>query len=154
MSSAQVSEASTQPARPSPPKDEGADAERIAHADEVFVGQRNQGVGADDLLDGVDQAVDDVGIQADGDEMDENLAVHGGLEQAAAAGERLAQGVGIGEVAVMADGEAAELEFREQRLDVAQHRLAGGGIAVMADGARAGQAGHDLGVAVIVADQP
>ena len=52
-----------------------------------------------------------------------------------------------------ADGEAAELEIGVERLDVAQHRVAGRGIAVMADGDAAGQLRDHPGVAEIVADQ-
>src|SRR3546814_13832470 len=48
--------------------------------------------------------------------------------------EILAQRQGIGQVAVMRDGEAAEREVREQRLHVAQHRLAARRIARVADG--------------------
>ena len=51
-----------------------------------------------------------------------------------------AQRQAVGQVAVVADGEAAALELGEQRLDVAQDGLAGGGIAHMADGGGAGQA--------------
>ena len=65
-------------------KDEGADAHWVAGADQGLVGEGDQGIGADDLFEGVDQAVDDGGIFAHGDEVDEDLAVHGGLEQAAA----------------------------------------------------------------------
>ena len=39
----------------------------------------------------------------------------------------------IGEIAVVRDGEAAEFEIGEQRLDVAQRGLAGRRIAHMAD---------------------
>ena len=40
---------------------------------------------------------------------------------------------GVGQVAVVAEGEAAELEVGEQRLDVALDRIAGRGVAVVAD---------------------
>ena len=73
------------------------------------------------------------------------------MEQAALAHQVLAQGYGVGQVAVMADGESAILEVGEQRLDVALDGLAAGRIAVMADGRAAGQAadrrlaGEDVG---------
>ena len=41
--------------------------------------------------------------------------------------------VRVGQVAVVGEREAAEGEIGEQRLDVAQDRAAGGGVAVMAD---------------------
>ena len=65
--------------------------------------------------------------------MDEHLGVGGGLEQAAAAHQGAAQHVGVGQVAVMRHREAAELEIGVQRLHVAQHGVAGGGVAVVAD---------------------
>jgi hypothetical protein len=52
----------------------------------------------------------------------------------------------------MGHREAAELEVGEERLHVAQRRLAGGGVAVVADAARpAGR--HHLGIAEDVAHQ-
>ena len=136
ISRAQVSLASTQPPVPSDAdaaQDQRADAQRIAHAHQGFVGQRDQGIGADHLLQRVDQPVHHGGIQADGDQVDEDLAVGGGLEQAAAADQGAMQRVGVGQVAVMRDREAAELEIGIQRLDIAQDRVAGGGVAVVAD---------------------
>ena len=52
-----------------------------------------------------------------------------------------AQHVRVGQVAVMRDREAAELEIGIERLHVAQDRVAGGGVAVVADRAAAGQRG-------------
>ena len=137
MSSAQVSLASTQPPVPSvadAAEDQRPHAERVAHAHQRLVGQRDQRIGADHLLQRIDQPVDHGGIQADRDQVDEHLGVGGGLEQAAAAHQRPAQHVGVGQVAVVRDREAAELEIGIQRLDVAQDRVAGGGVAVVADG--------------------
>src|SRR5438477_4027542 len=53
------------------------------------------------------------------------------------------QRMGVGEIPVMGDGEAAKFEIGEQRLDIAQGSLAGGGIAHMADPGMALQAGDD-----------
>src|SRR3546814_1922145 len=50
-------------------------------------------------------------------------------------------------------GEAAAGEIREQRLDVAQRRLAGGRIAVVTDGGVAGEARHDAFGGEDIADQ-
>jgi hypothetical protein len=85
--------------------------------------------------------------------VDEHLGIGGGLEQAAAANEGAAEGVGIGEVAVMGDGETAALELGEQRLHVAQDGLAGRGIADMTDGHVSGQAVDHLAPRERVADQ-
>ena len=59
----------------------------------------------------------------------------------------------VGEIAVVADREAAGIEFGEQRLHVAQDGGAGGGIADMADRGVAGQALDHLAAGKRVADQ-
>ncbi len=53
----------------------------------------------------------------------------------------------------MADREAPGIELAEQRLDVAQHRLAGGGVAHMAHRHGAGQAVDDFAPREGVADE-
>ena len=63
-----------------------------------------------------------------------------------------AQLIGVGQIAVVADREPAELEIGEQRLDVAQRHLAGRRIADMADRSAPGQATDHLLRAEIVAD--
>ena len=59
----------------------------------------------------------------------------------------------VGQVAVVADREAAAVELGEQRLHVAQDGLAGGGIADMADRRHAGQAVDHLAAGEVVADE-
>src|SRR5260370_8290668 len=59
----------------------------------------------------------------------------------------------MGEVAVVATGETAGIEFGEQRLNVAQHRSAGGRVAHMADRYAARQAIDDLAARERVADE-
>ena len=53
----------------------------------------------------------------------------------------------------MRDREPAELEIGVQRLDIAKDGVAGGGVAVVADGDAAGQLLDHAGIAEIVADQ-
>ena len=125
------------PALADPSEDQRPHAERIAHAHQRRARQRHQGVGADDLLERVDQPVHDRRVKADRDEVDEHFAVRRGLEQAAAPDKRAAEDMGVGEVAVMRDGKAAELEIGVQRLHIAQDRVAGGGVAIVADGVQA-----------------
>ena len=67
------------------------------------------------------------------DEMQDHLGVGGRLHDRAVAHQLAPQGQAVGQVAVVADGEAAAVELGEQRLHVAQDGLAGGGIADMAD---------------------
>ena len=122
----------------------------IAHADQLAPGQRDQRIGAFELPQGVDQPVDHRRIVADGDQMDDGLGVRGRLEDAALADQPAADAVGVGQVAVVGDGEAAELEVGEQRLHVAQDGLAGRRVADVADGVAARQAADDgFGVEVV-----
>ena len=65
-----------------------------------------------------------------------------------------AQLVGVCQIAVVADGEPAELEIGEQRLDVAQRHLAGRRVTHMADRGLPGQPGDHLFRAEVVADLP
>ncbi len=84
--------------------------------------------------------------------MDDDLGVAGRLEEAAAPHQLAAQPIGVGQVAVVADRQPAELEIGEERLHVAQHDLAGRRIADMADRGIAAQASDHLLGAEIVAD--
>ena len=141
------------PLRPDSTQDQGADAEGVSHAHQCLVRQGDQRIGAHHLFQRVDQTVHDGGIQADGDQMDENLRIGGGLEQASAPHQGPVQHMGVGQVAVMRHREATELEIRVQRLDVAQDGVAGGGVAVVADGDGTAQGRHDPGIAEIVANE-
>jgi hypothetical protein len=121
-------------------QDQGADAQGVAHPDQLLVGERHQGIAAFDLADGVDEAVDDPGLPRAGDEVEDDLAVGGGLADRAVGHQGLAQGQEVGEVAVVGDGDAAAAEVGEHRLDVAQEAAARGGVAGVADAGEAGQA--------------
>ena len=88
------------------------------------------------------------------DEMEDDFGVRGRLVDRAVADQVAAERQGVGEVAVVGDGEAAGVQLGEQRLDVAQDGLAGGGIADMADGAsRPAGAGWSTPLEKCVADQ-
>ena len=85
--------------------------------------------------------------------MQDHLGVGGRLHHRAFVHQLAAQRQAVGQVAVVADGEAAAFEFGEQRLHVAQDGLAGGRIADMADGGGAGQAVDDFAAGKGVADE-
>ena len=124
---------------------ERADAKRIARADQFLVGQRHQRIGAFELADRLDEALDDALLAAARDQMQHDFRVRRRLVDRAVADEFAAQRQAVREIAVMRDGEAAGRDFREQRLDIAQDRLAGRGIADMADRAVAAQRFHRTG---------
>ena len=83
------------------------DAERIAAGDQSLLGQADQAVGAFDMLERVDEAIEQRAVGGGGDEMDDHLGVAGRLEDRAARVELPAQAHGVRDVAVMGDGEAA-----------------------------------------------
>ena len=85
--------------------------------------------------------------------MQDHLGVGGRLHHGAFAHQLAAQRQAVGQVAVVADGEAAGVELGEQRLHVAQDGLAGGRVAHMADRRRAGQALDHFAAGEVVADQ-
>ena len=130
-----------------------ADAERIARADQLLVGQRHQRIGALDRAQRFDEAVDEAVALGLRDQMQDDLGVGGGLHHGAVAHQFAAQRQPVGEIAVMADRKAAGIEFGEQRLHVAQDGRAGGGIADMADGGIAGQALDHLAAGEGIADE-
>ena len=85
--------------------------------------------------------------------MQDDLGIGGRLADGAGGDELLAQGEGVGEIAVVGDGEAAGVDVGKQRLHVAQHRIAAGRIAIVADGDVALQALDDAGAGEVVADE-
>ena len=110
------------------------DAVGIAGADELLVGEADQGIGAFDLEQRLDEFLDEEAFLAAGDEMQDHLGVGGRLADGALLDQPLAQGERVGEIAVMGEREAAGIEIDEERLHVAQDRIAAGRVADMADG--------------------
>ena len=108
-----------------PAEHQRADAQRVAHADQRLLRQRDQRVRALDLPQSVGQAIDHRFLQTCRDQVDDDLGIAGRLEDAAAAHELPAKPVRVGQIAVMADRQSAKGEIGEERLDVAQLDLAG-----------------------------
>jgi hypothetical protein len=130
-----------------------ANPERVARADQLLVGQRNQRIGAFDRAQRLNEAVDEVAALGLRHQMQDHLGIGGGLHHGAAPHELAAQGQAVGQVAVVADREPAGIELGEQRLHVAQNGLAGGGVADMADSGIAGEAFDHLAAGKGVADE-
>ena len=84
--------------------------------------------------------------------MNDDLGVARRLKQAAATHQLTAHLVRVGQIAVVADGEPAELEIGEERLHIAHRDLTGRRVANMADGDIAAQPRDHLLGAEIVAD--
>jgi hypothetical protein len=139
MSSAQVSEARIH--------------ERVAAADHLLGRQRHQREGALELAHRGDEARIDVALLAGGDQVQDRLRVGRRGEDGAFLLQHALHGHGVGDVAVMGDGEAPLGELGEEGLHVAQARAAGGGVARVADGAAARQPIDDGLLGEGVADQ-
>ena len=130
-----------------------SDAERIARADQLLVGQADKGIGAFELAQAFDETVDEAVAPRARHQMQDHLGVGGRLHHGAFVHQRFAQRDAVGQVSVMADGEAAAFQFREQRLHVAQDGFPGGRIAHMADRRVAGQPVDHFAAGKGVADQ-
>ena len=102
-----------------------ANAERVTRADQLLVGHRHQRIGAFDRAQRLDEPVDEAGALGMRDQMQDDFGVGGGLHHGAVANQFAAQGQTIGQIAVVADREAAGIELGEQRLHVAQDGRAG-----------------------------
>ena len=135
-------------------QDQRPDAEGIAGADHLLVGETDQGVGAFHLEQRFDESLDEVAFLAAGDEMQDHLGVGGGLADRALLDEHFPQSQRIGEVAVVTKRKTAGIEIDEQRLDVAQNRIAAGRIADMADGRVALEAIDNGTPSEMVANKP
>ena len=79
-----------------------------------------------------------------GDELDDDLGVGGGLEVSAVALQAGAQVAEVDQVAVVGDGDEALGGVDADGLGVEQRRVAGGGVAGVADGHGAGQLGEHV----------
>ena len=121
----------------------------IAGPDEFVLGEDHQRIGAFDAAHGLDQGTLVPGPCGLGQEMQDDLAVHRGLEDGSAGLEFLAQLGRVGEVAVVADGDAPLGAVHGQGLGVDDVRRTGGRIARVPNAGMAYQtmqniAGEDL----------
>ena len=128
-------------------QNQGAHAQGIAHADQFGAGHGDHGKRALDPAQGVFHAFGDGALQGPRHQVDDAFTVRGRLENRAAFNQFAAQGIGVGDVAVMGNRRTAHGEFTKERLHIADRGLAfvaGGGIAHVTDGQFAGQGFHDL----------
>jgi hypothetical protein len=129
------------------------DAERVAGADQLLVGQGHQRIGTLDRAQRLDETVDETTALGLRHQMQDHFGVGGRLHHGAVKNKLAAQRQAIGEIAVMADRKTAGIELGEQRLHVAQNGGACGGVADMADGGVARQALDDFAAGEGVADE-
>ena len=115
-------------------KHEGAHTEGIPHSDHRFVGERHQGVGADDLFQGIDQPVRNGAVRRQRHQVDDGLRVGCRLENGSLAHQSVAHLDRIGQIAVVGDRQATLVGLDEDGLHIAEQCSAGGRIAVVPDG--------------------
>ncbi len=129
------------------------DAERIARAHELLIGEPDKGIGAFQLAQAVDELIDEAIAVRFRDQMQDHLGVGGRLHHGAFAHQIAPQLDAVGEITVVADGETAGIEFGKQRLHVAQDGFAGGRITHVTDGRGAGQPVDHLAAGECIADK-
>ena len=116
---------------------QGPEAVGVPGGDDLVGGGDHQGIGALDFGQGGGQGVDqidEVAPAVPGHEVDDDFRVHGGLEDGALRLQAAANLPGVGEGAVVADGEHQTAVLHHEGLGVDEHGGAGGGIAHVADG--------------------
>ena len=115
---------------------ERAETERIAHADDLLLAHHHERKGTLDFPQRREHAV---AVARLGEQMQDDLAVHGRLENGALLFQFVAQHGGVHEVAVVPDGELPAGAVHHERLGIGQIARSSRGVAHMADGARAFQ---------------
>ncbi len=85
--------------------------------------------------------------------MQDDLGVRGRLADGARGDELAAQRQRVGQIAVVSNGKSAGVEIGEQGLHVAQHGIAGGGVAIMAERDVALEPPDHVGFVEVVADE-
>jgi shikimate dehydrogenase len=121
---------------------ERPEAEGIAYADDFPFAHEDEGKRAANLAQGLDEAAVAEVESGLGHEVKDDLAVDGGFEDRAFGFEFGTQDVSVDEVAVVADGDLAAGAISNDGLGVFQRAGAGGGVADVADGPRAGKFGE------------
>ncbi|KAM3334101.1 hypothetical protein ACQJBY_028883 [Aegilops geniculata] len=135
--------------------DQRAEAERVAHGEELVGREEEQRVGALEALAGVADAGEQRARERRGDEVEDDLRVRRVVEDGALRLQLVAQRQVVHQVAVVRHGELPEPVPGEERLHVAQLGLAaGGGVADVADGGLPGEAPEVRRVPEHVADEP
>ena len=116
---------------------------RIPDADQFLLRHDDEREGAFDAADGFDEIVLTLADGRLGHEVQDDLAIDGGLEDRAASFELFAQLGGIGEVAIVRDGDLAPGAIDREWLGVAQVRSPGGRVTGVADSHRAHEVMQD-----------
>ena len=128
-----------------PPNREGAQSVLVAAGIDAVARHNQEGEGPFEHVQRIDNRVDARTVVVAGlllDEVGQNLAVGGRLEEASLVLEILAQQLRVDDVAVVRQGEVARVVAEEEGLDVLRTAAARGRIAHVADGHAAAQGGE------------
>ena len=128
---------------------EAAEAERaktagIANGVKLIAREHEQRIGAFDLIERVAESAFQIVRRAASHQMHDDFGIAGGLENGAAMLESAAQLGGVGEIAVVRQGQLAFIAIDDDRLRIHQRRVARGGVARVSDGSRSREARQDL----------
>ena len=119
------------------PRTRRTKALRVAHRDQLVLGEHRQRVRALHLRQRLDDALDDSRRVRGRNQMNDDFAVRGRLENRAARLQPVAELGEIHQVAVMRDRNSAARIFNDQRLAILDGGRAGGRVAIVPDGAGA-----------------
>ncbi len=111
-----------------------AKTERVADANQFLLGHDDERVGALKTAESLHQRVFDAAERRLREHHDDDFAVHGGLKNQPATFEVVAELGGVGQIAVVGDGDLPAHAIHRERLRVADVRRAGGRITRVADG--------------------
>ena len=143
----QIKRAGLRSDHPSPvelTKTEGPESSRITDGDHLVACQHDQAVSTLDTLKGMNQGHFKTIFQMRRHKMNEDLAVHGGLENGTPVFQLRSQLLGIDQVAIMPQGVILVGMMNQKRLGIGDDGGACRGIADMADGQAAGQFGQGV----------
>src|SRR5271169_1088786 len=95
-------------------KDQRPDAERVAGAHDLLVGDADERIGPLDLAQRINEAIDEAILAASRDKVKDHLRIGGRLADGAVANQRLAERQRVREIAVVGDSESPSGDLREQ----------------------------------------
>ena len=116
------------------PNAQRTEPERVARADQFLLRHDDQRIRAFDAAERLHQRVLDAVERRLREHHDDDFAVHGRLENQPVIFQFVAELRGVGQIAVVGDGDLAARAIHRERLGVAEIGRAGGGITRVADG--------------------
>ncbi len=132
---------------------EGAEPPGVPDPQELVLVHQDQGVGAPDLAEGLDRRLHQAAGIGAGDQVEDDLGVRGRGEHRSLGFQLSPEGHGVQQVAVVGDGDRAMAGPHQEGLGILELAAAGGGVADVANGQRAGEAA-EAGLGEDVRDQP